>query len=216
MPRRADGVWTDADGKPLYYTDPNDPKWKRDAEMEFRGGRWVNKKTGTPSLMRDDLPRETSPGSGKWVWPDGTPVSDKDVKEISHQAAGNAPSADAQDFGVHGAAGEPPPLPPAPQALPPPSPTLADPMVQRAQEFEAQLARRSAGRRASMLAPGSAGESSSVSSVWTAPDPALLPLEDQLLRAETERRNARRKTGMTGPGEVLGSWGPLTPGGWLA
>lgn len=102
MPRRADGVWVDAKGAPLYYTDPNDPKWRTNPEMEFRDGRWVNKATGTPSLMRDDFPRETTPGSKQWQWPDGTPVEDKDLAEISHQAAGNPPTPGATDYGAHG------------------------------------------------------------------------------------------------------------------
>jgi hypothetical protein len=102
MPRRPDGVWTDAQGNPLYYTDPNDPLWRTAPEMEFRDGRWVSRATGVPSLMRDDLPRETRPGSNAFVWPDGTPVSDADKAEISHQAAGNPPSPGATDYGVHG------------------------------------------------------------------------------------------------------------------
>lgn len=95
MPRRADGVWVDANGNVVYRSDPNDTGIDR-SQATFRDGFWIDNKTGDKIPNRNDMPQRV-PGTkggapGSTVWPDGTPVTPEQHAEINKQAgAGTGP-----------------------------------------------------------------------------------------------------------------------------
>lgn len=105
MPRRADGVWVDANGNVVYRSDPNDTGVDR-SRATFKDGFWVDNKTGEKIPNRNDLPQRV-PGTkagapGSTVWPDGTPVTPEQHGEINKQAGGAPPSPGAPNYGITG------------------------------------------------------------------------------------------------------------------
>src|SRR5512137_1688618 len=134
MPRRADGVWVDANGNVVYRTDPNDTGVDR-TKATYKDGFWVDNATGQRIPNKNDLPQrlwvsddptsgsprvwseekqtyvsattgEPMTGAGHWAntWPDGTPVTPEETAEINAQAGGAPPRAGDPNYRVTGLA----------------------------------------------------------------------------------------------------------------
>jgi len=55
MPRQANGNWVNADGSPIYVTDPKDSRYASKPGYKYVDGRWIDK-NGQPLPENGDMP----------------------------------------------------------------------------------------------------------------------------------------------------------------